>query len=191
MKIIASTVCPVGSAAGHDADECRANLVEDGSIICIACATQYPRMSDRMKRIWRTVCSCGFRSPSVQLGSQTRPGTAAYDASCLCGHDPNLSDMVRAQFCAGDQTVSLQYERSNEAEIENPDLSLARTLSAAEEASLPTRIKDCVKALAAEGFCLRHVDTDSALPRVAMTCGRLVGSMGYVLGVSVDMSWRA
>ncbi len=190
MKIVSSCTCPVGSAAGHDADECRANLLEDGSVLCVICGTVYPKMSDRMRQVWRAICSSGFRVPSVQLGSATKPGTEAYGAACLSGYDPNLSDMVRATFCSGKESVHLDYELSNEAEIDNPDLSLTRKPGDDELAALPERTRKCVKALEELGFRVRHIQT-TAPARVAMSCGRPVGSMGFVLGASVVLSWQS
>lgn len=189
MKIIASATCPVGDAAGHDADECRANLLEDGSILCVTCATRYPKMSEAARRIWRAIVSSGFNVPTVQLGSLTEPGTPAYSASCLSGYDPSQSDMVRACFTCSGESVRLSYERHNEAEIEKSDRTVGRVLSSNELAETPERIKRCVAALEAEGFRVRGFNHEIG-KTITMTCGRPVGSMGYVLGLAVELSWR-
>lgn len=188
MKIVGSCTCPVGSAAGHDADECRANLLEDGSILCVICSCRYPKMSQPMQRIWRAICESGYKTPMVELGSATKPGTSAYDASCLSGYDPALSERVYAVFAAGAEKVVLSYEQNDEPELANPDRSLDRELTAGEAACLPARVKDCVERLKSLGFCLRHFG-DELHMRIVMTCGRPVGSMGYVLGATVELIW--
>lgn len=188
MKIIGFACCPVGAAAGHDADECRANLVEDGSIVCITCATRYPKMSPAMQQIWQTICRSGFSTPEVEIGSKTQPGTPAYDAACLSGYDPRLSDRVQASFRAGKASVRLDYEQSNEAELQSPDRSLARSLSAGESAQVPDKVKALIQELALLGFCLRCFQSQHR-NRIVMTCGRPVGSMGFVLGANAEICW--
>lgn len=42
MKIIGSTVCPACAMSGHDADSCRANLLEGNVIGCITCGGFIP-----------------------------------------------------------------------------------------------------------------------------------------------------
>lgn len=189
MKIIDSTICPLGASAGHDADECRANLLEDRSVLCVTCATTYPRMSAKMRSVWKAIVSSGFSVPKVQLGSQVERGTGEYDAACLSGYDPAQSDMVRAQFTRGDSRVRLEYELRNESEIDTADLSVGRKLSDEESAFTPEHVRTCVNALEALGFRVRHVGVEHEY-RIVMTCGRPVGSMGYVIGASIQLNWR-
>lgn len=187
MKIVGSVCCPVGPSAGHDADESRANLIEDGSVLCVTCATRYPKMGDTMKRVWQSICKAGFNTPQVHLGSHTKPGTPAYDASCLSGYDPLLSDRVQATFVAADATVVLSYEQSVEPELASPDRSLHMELSAEQKALLPARVQLLLESLPAQGFCLRQFQTERGL-RLVLSCGRPVGKMGFVLGATVEIT---
>lgn len=189
MKIVSSTTCPVGSAAGHDADECRANLLEDGSVLCVICSTCYPKMSAKMREVWRAIVSSGFSLPQVQLGSTIEPGSREYNASCLSGYDPSQSDMVRAQFARGNSSVRLEYEVHNQSELDTADLSIGRSLTDEELAFTPEHVRSCVSALEALGFRVRGVNCDHEY-RIVMTCGRPVGSMGFVIGADIRLSWR-
>ncbi len=187
MKIIDACTCPLGPTAGHDRDECRANLVEDGSIICVICATRYPKMSPNMHQVWKTIVASGYGVPSVQLGSQTQPGTEAYNMSCLCGYDPNLSDMVRAKFNGGKKEhVDLEYEQGNEQELNSPTLSIGRALTHAELARCSERTRGCIAALETLGFRVTSVGTEIGFT-VRMMSGRPVGSMGYIIGASIQL----
>lgn len=190
MKYVQDCCCPIGPAAGHDGDFCRARLFDNGQISCFGCATVYPKMSARMLRVWRAIVASGFNSPTVELGSTIQRGTPAYDASCLCGYDPALSDRVVANFL-GDrkQAVHLEYFQSDEAEIDNPHDSFGRKLTADELAITPDQIKVCVDKLEAEGFRVRHFQTENGL-RIVMMSGRPVGTMGYVIGVTVELTQR-
>lgn len=187
MKIVGTATCPIGYYAGHDADECRANQLDNGNIRCYACGTDYPKFSKEMKAIWAAICMSGFNAPSVKLGSEIQPGTPEYNASCLCGYDPAQSDRVQATFTREGQCVRLDYERSNEVEVSNPDRSLHRSLTWNELEALPYRVVGCVDGLIEHGFCLRHVDLEKG--RVVMSCGRPVGTMGYVIGVMAELTW--
>ena len=190
MKIVATT-CPVGDAAGHDADECRAMLNEaDGTIACVTCATRYPKMSASVRQVFRCICSSGFHAPAVELGSSTQPGTGEYAAACLSGYDPAQSDRVQATFKRDGLVCKLDYEQHNEGEIVSPDRSLHRELSASERDSLPAFVRNCADALVAKGFCIRHLsEPELNGRRLVLSCGRSVGSMGAVIGMSVVLSW--
>jgi hypothetical protein len=189
MKIVASCTCPVGALAGHDADECRANLLEDESVLCVICGCTYPKMSAKMRDVWRAIVSSGFNVPQVQLGSSTERGSREYNAACLSGYDPAQSDMVRAQFRRGDSSVRLEYEQHNQSELDTADLSIGRSLTADELSFTPDHVRACVASLEALGFRVRHVGVEHEY-RIVMTCGRPVGSMGYVIGASIQLSWR-
>ncbi|MBX9689864.1 MAG: hypothetical protein K2X27_24350 [Candidatus Obscuribacterales bacterium] len=189
MKITGTCSCPVGDAAGHEADACRANLCDDGSVLCVICGTTYPKMSPRMKRAWRAVAANLGVVPSVKLGDFTQPGTPAYDAACLSGYDPNLSTMVRASFQTGALELKFEYERENEHEMENSPADLGRLLGPQDE-KMPAPLYACVKALTEVGFRIAHVGPDD-MGGMFMTlrCGRPVGKMGFVIGVGVELHW--
>ena len=185
MKSIEFASCPVGDAAGHDGDECRASRYEDGSIACVACQTRYPRLSSTMRQVFRSIASI-YGTPRVQLGSSIQPGSAAYDASCLCGYDPKLSDRVQAFFGRQGESVKLDYDMSNEAEINTPNLGFGRDATEAELALMSPSMRSCLQALASHGFRLRHISREQGT-RVVLACGRPIGSMGFVLGATVEL----
>lgn len=191
-------VCPVGSAAGHDADECRANRnLDDGSILCITCDTVYPNpdeLSPRSLRVLRLVAQQGFGTPKFLLGSQSLPGTPEYNAACLSGHDPSQSTQVRAHYGRGRLSISLNWDKADNASIENFDTDVGRTtlsqIGADELASIPEPLKKLALALEAEGFCFRALSpaTDS-YRSITLTCGKSIGKMGHVAGISATLSW--
>ncbi len=187
MKIVGFATCPVGYHLGHDADECRANKLDTGGIFCVTCDAVYPEFNPQMKAIWAAICASGFYAPTVKHGSDTQPGTDAYNAACLSGYDPSQSDRVQATFIRDGQAVRLDYEQSNQHEVINPDRSLQTSIPAAALETMPPRIVGCIDALTALGFCVRSID--STMNTVTMTCGRPVGTMGYVIGVSAALSW--
>ena len=188
MKIIGSTSCRVGAAAGHDGDECRANLLEDHSVGCVVCETIYPKMSDRMLRVYCAIARI-YGVPRVNLGSTIQPGTAAYNHACLCGFDPNLSDHVNTVFTRKGESVRLTYYRAQEVELITPDLSIGRPLSESELALMSDSMKSCVAALEVEGFRVRHFQDFSGL-RIVMAAGRPVGTLGAVIGASIEITRR-
>lgn len=191
MKIVSTTCCPVGPSAGHDGDESRAYLLDNGSVACGTCATTYPKMSNKVLAVYRAICSSGFHAPAVELGSRIQPGTGECNAACLSGYDPAQSDRVQATFKRDGLICRLDYEQRNESEIENPSVhSRVRRLSTNERASLPEFIGNTAKALEGLGFSVRHLsEVEMGKRRLLLSCGREVGSMGYVIGLSVELSW--
>jgi hypothetical protein len=186
-KIVGHAICPVGTAAGHDGDEIRANLLSDGTIGCYICETCYPKMSAPMLKVWRTIASCYGTTPKVRLGSSLQPGTREYDLACLGGSDPAVSDQVCAKYTRKNETATLQYHESDERELSSPDRSIGRDLSVDERAQLSPMMNSCVTELEALGFRVQHVANDSMGLRVVMNIGRSVGSMGYVAGAQVEL----
>ena len=187
IKIVGHAICPVGSAAGHDGDEIRANLLSDGTIGCFICETCYPKMSEPMLKVWRTIASCCGTTPKVRLGSSLQPGTTEYDRACLSGYDPAVFDHVCAKYTRKNETVTLQYQQSNEPELKSPDRSIGRDLTVEERAQLSPMLNSCVTELEALGFRVQHIASDSMGLRVVMNIGRPVGPMGYVLGALVEL----
>lgn len=190
MQIIGPASCTVGAAAGHDGDECRANLLADGRVLCVTCGTVYPKLSAKMASIFRVIAS-NYGSPKVELGSSIEPGTGEYNASCLCGYDPQQSDRVSALFRRRDCSARLQYYESSAGELERANLlTVGRKLIAAELALMSDHMRNCVSALEAEGFSVLQFQREVYL-RVFMTAGRQVGQMGCVIGAEVELLAKA
>ena len=189
-------VCPCGEAAGHDGDECRAHRNPSGTIVCISCATIYPVMGAHLTRSLRAIAR-NFGSPKFQLGSETAPGTREYDAACLSGYDPNLSTFVRCSFKSkSDQlTATLNWDTTHNDYIENSDANAGTCLAQSDPKAfelVPERIMNCVKNLEYEGFRIRAQREGLLGARtIVMTCGQTVGQMGFVIGVTLELSWIA
>lgn len=188
-------VCPLCGCTGHDGDACRAVRCSDGAIVCFACQQAYPDdMSPRTVNALRSVARL-FGTPVVKLGSETTPGSSEYNAACLSGYDPALSSAVRVSFRQDNQSATLSWDRTTYAAIEAPDAQVGRRLEELDEkelAELPERIKQCVSALSAEGFRIRHISESNGYDRrIAMTCGKTIGKMGYVSGLSAELTWLA
>ena len=206
--------CPEGDRKGYGGDECRANLLSTGRIMCIACAQVHdgtPASKDRAaKYLVQRVCdilSLGG-SPRVQRGAQSSlsrqvspdsdgniPRISPYDASCLSGYDPNQSDMVRVSINCGPVKAEMSY---SEAELFNglqPDIDYNCALSASEIALLPPFLPGMIVKLEELGFCVRGDESTRQeyltryLRSLSLTCGTKVGTMGYVSGISLALSW--
>jgi hypothetical protein len=138
-----------------------------------------------MRQVYRSIAAI-YGTPKVEIGSRTQPGTAAYNAACLSGYDPALSDNVRAEFRLRGASATLQYELGTEAEMDKPELSFGREAGADDLALMSESMRSCVAALAKHGFRLRHVSNEHGT-RVVLACGRPVGTMGFVLGATVEL----
>lgn len=189
--------CPVGASAGHDGDACRVQMCRDNVAVCFACQQAYPaEMADKLVDGLRIVTR-RFGIPTTKIGSDTAVGTAEYNAACLSGYDPALSTAVRAVFTNKDagQTVTFTWDRTNNEQIDTPDALVGKSwqeLSAAETSIIPATLRDCAVELEALGYRVRHVAPHNGYnARVVMTCGKSIGSMGYVAGVSVELTWTA
>lgn len=191
-----SHVCPIGESAGHDADGCRAQMCRDNIVVCFACKEAYPadmakRLVDGLRAVTRS-----FGIPKTKIGSDTAVGTAEYNAACLSGYDPALSTAVRMVFTdrAG-KTVTFTWDRQNNEQIDTPDANVGSSwqeLSVEQTSIIPDGVRECVVALDALGYRVRHVAPSNGYnARVVMTCGKSIGSMGYVAGVSVELTWTA
>ncbi|MBX9574001.1 MAG: hypothetical protein K2X77_34210 [Candidatus Obscuribacterales bacterium] len=189
-------VCPVGEVAGHDGDGCRVQLCKDNIVVCFACQQAYPAdLADRLYHGLRIVTR-RFGIPSMKIGSDTAVGTAEYNAACLSGYDPALSTAVRAVFTTKTgKTVTFTWDRENNEQIDKPDANVGMSwqeLPAAQSSIIPDDIRQCVVELDALGYRVRHVAPSNGYnARVVMTCGKSIGQMGYVAGVSVELTWTA
>jgi hypothetical protein len=97
VTITGPTLCVVGACAGHDADECRANALSNGGIMCVVCGDTYP--SEIVKLI-TALRGDGFRLRIAQSGSRYKNdrGSEGYAAACLSGYDPALYQYTRFEF---------------------------------------------------------------------------------------------
>ncbi len=190
-----SHACPIGAAAGHDGDGCRAQMCKDNIVVCFACQEAFP--ADMAKRLVAglRIATRLFGIPKTKIGSDTAVGTAEYNAACLSGYDPALSTAVRAVFTKAGKTVTFAWDRENNEQIDTPDANVGNEFNELPDTDtriIPDDIRQCVVELNALGYRVRHVAPNNGYnARVVMTCGKSIGQMGYVAGVSVELTWTA
>jgi hypothetical protein len=170
-------------------------MCKDNIVVCFACQEAFP--ADMAKRLvdGLRIVTKQFGIPKTKIGSDTAVGTAEYNAACLSGYDPALSTAVRAVFTKAGKTVTFAWDRENNEQIDTPDANVGNDfaeLPDTETRIIPDDIRQCVVELNALGYRVRHVAPSNGYnARVVMTCGKTIGQMGYVAGVSVELTWTA
>lgn len=209
-KVVGFAVCPVGPLAGHDADESRANAMSDGSVLCVSCGTSYPGgLTLSVRQSIAALMRAGFHRTHITTGSAIQPdkfvpgssralahvlAVSPYDASCLSGYDPATFKMVRvlsSTSIPGGPHAELSCNGDDLEAAENPVLNFGRQASADDLAPFPAQIVNAVRLLEKVQYRLCSINSGGSLRFITMARGRTVGSMGYVQGISVQLSAHA
>lgn len=103
MKIISFAVCPVASQVGHDADEARANLLEDGSIFCVTCNQTHPATAESARRAEEA------KRPRIVA-------TAVCPVASQVGHD---ADEARANLLSDGRILCISCGTAHPATVES------------------------------------------------------------------------
>lgn len=201
IQIQGFAVCQVGQLIGHDADECRANKVVGGGVLCYVCGRVYPDFGATELSIIKAIADArpGFPSmsaPVVSFGSAIadEPDSAEFRAACLSGHDPKLVDTVRLGFAFGRyayERVNVCYDGNDLSAAKSPDLSIGRLYNGFEYGAVPESIDKAAAALSDLGFRVTNQPGDGLLRSIIMVLGqRVVPGKDALQGIKVELSWQ-
>ncbi len=221
VLIIGHATCPEASRLGYDGGEARANLLSTGKILCISCGTLHEGSAEQRKRatgkllerVYDILAACGS-GPVTEKGSILANNPDAhkvpefdpkfprkllispYAAACLSGYDPNTFDQVRVSFAGSNVSAEVKYFPDELERALSPDLDYDEALAAEEVEQVPVVVNEIITRLQDElGFRVRgsRLSREDTLPdqHLALSCGTKLGSMGYISGISLGLSWRA
>lgn len=209
VKIIGNAVCVVGARAGHDADECRANALSDGGILCVICGSTYPAA---IVQLFEAARGTDLRVTNMRNGSAITPDTppsrpgdiAPYAAACLSGYDPATFEITRMAIALeGGVGGSIKYTPEEAAYAAEPTDNYGRVFVGNELPNIPASAADFARRLTGLGFRLTCASDDNGRCVLKLMKGRgIVGSKIVdggkpvpdpekvcVLGISVELEW--
>lgn len=120
-----------------------------------------------------------------------------YAGSCLSGYDPNTFEQVNASFTGDVLSANLHWFPDELEQALTPDLDYDEPLGADEVPLVPAVAVELINNLQTEfGFrvrgnkATRNEYLASRPYHLGLSCGKSIGSMGYVSGLSLALSWK-
>lgn len=209
--IVGFAVCPVGPAAGHDGDCCRANALSDGGVLCVVgCeGTTYP---SEIVKLFEAARGIGLAVTAINNGSSIKDhtvhaegqGITAYAGACLSGYDPATFEITHLNFTLpGGVTGQIKYTPEEAAyAAEDPTTNFGRAFVGNELPSIPASAADFAERLSQLGFRVTCAVADGRATLKLMKGRGIVGSKleeggkpvpdpekVCVLGISVELSF--
>lgn len=210
--IVGFAVCPVGPAAGHDGDECRANALSDGGVLCVV-GCQGATYPAEIVKLFGAARGLGLSVTSIRNGSQiTREmppreegGISPYAAACLSGYDPATFEITYLDLVFADGVKGqIKYTPEEAAyAAEDPTTNFGRVFEGNELSDIPASAADFARRLTGLGFRLTAAIDDDGCRTLKLMKGRgIIGSKIVeggkpvpdpekvcVLGISVELSF--
>lgn len=210
VTITGQATCIVGGRAGHDADECRANALSNGGVLCVICGCTYP--SETVK-LFEAARGIDFYVSNIRNGSritrETPPreegGISPYAAACLSGYDPATFEITYLDLVFADGVQGqIKYTPEEAAyAAEDPTTNFGRVFEGNELSDIPASAADFARRLTGLGFRLTAAIDDDGRRTLKLMKGRgIIGSKIVeggkpvpdpdkvcVLGISVELSF--